>query len=257
VPPDSSTTLPEVCTVEYPDRTWTNCDAVTKTGDNDGVPYTYTSYENCTVTDGAPKTVCREPVVTNKWYGCVGSRNDPMDENIGTPSSPYPGLMNAGCNDEVVTLTDNESKLKAKINGLVAAGSTYIPTGLLWGWNMVDSNAPFDEAKPPAAIKAMGGTKAIVLMTDGDNTLSADYPWHWGRDGGVADTKVEALCENIKNDDIVVYTISFMVTKPATVDMLEKCASGPANAFSADNASQLAKAFDHISDSLLAMRFSR
>ncbi len=257
VPADSSVSQPQVCSIQYPNRQWTNCTEVQKTGYNDGLPYSYTSYENCTVVDGPAEYVCQIPVVTNKWNGCVGSRNTPLDEEIGTVSSRYAGLMNIGCNDEILTLTDNESKLKSKITGLVASGNTYVPTGLLWGWNMVDGNKPLDEAKSAAEIKAKGGTKAIVLMTDGDNTISATYPKHEGNDGDVADDKVEALCKNIKQDDIVIYTISFMVTDADSINLLENCASDKTKAFSADDAAQLAQAFGEISESLMATRLSK
>jgi Flp pilus assembly protein TadG len=259
VPPDSSITLPQECSIQYPHRQWTNCTEVQKTGYDDGVPYTYTSYENCTVIDGPAENVCHTPVNTSKWNGCVGSRSSSLDEEIGTISSRYPGLMNTdvGCNDEIQTLTDNESKLKSKISGLVASGDTYVPAGLLWGWNMVDGNDPLDEAKSAAEIKAKNGTKAIVLMTDGDNTISATYPKHEGSDGSVADQKVETLCKNVKNDDIVIYTISFMVTDSDTIKMLEKCASDKGKAFSADDAAQLAQAFGDISESLMATRLSK
>jgi Flp pilus assembly protein TadG len=257
VPPDSSVTQPEVCSIQYPHRQWTNCTEVQKTGYNDGVPYTYTSYENCTVIDGPAENVCYKPVVTSKWNGCVGSRDNPLDEEIGKLSNRYTGLMNIGCNDEILTLTDNESKLKSKISGLVANGNTYVPAGLLWGWNMVDGSDPLDEAKSAAEIKAKNGTKAIVLMTDGDNTLSATYPKHEGYDGAVADAKAAELCKNIKQDGIVVFTISFMVTDPDTITLLENCASDKGKAFSADDATQLTKAFGDISDSLMAMRLSK
>jgi von Willebrand factor type A domain len=257
VPPDTSVTQPQVCSIQYPHRQWNNCTEVPRTGYNDGVPYTYTSYENCTVVDGPAENVCYIPVNTSKWNGCVGSRDYPLDEQIGTLSQRYPGLMNIGCNDEILTMSDNETKLKSKINGLVASGNTYVPTGLLWGWNMVDGDDPLDEAKSAAEIKSKGGTKAIVLMTDGDNTISATYPKHEGSDGDAADAKVAELCKNIKKDDIVIYTISFMVTDGDTVKMLEKCASDPSKSFSADDASQLAKAFGDISDSLMAMRLSK
>jgi Flp pilus assembly protein TadG len=257
VPPDKTVTLPQECSMQFPHRQWTNCTAVQKTGYSDGVPYTYTSYENCTVIDGPEEMVCHTPVHVTKWNGCVGSRNNPLDERIGVLSSPYPGVPNVTCNDEMQTLTDNESKLKSKVSGLVASGETYVPAGLLWGWNMVDGDAPLAEAKSAAEIKAKNGTKAIVLMTDGDNTLSASYPAHYNRDGNVADTKVGELCKNIKKDDVVIYTISFMVTDPDSIAMLENCASDKTKAFSADNSAQLSAAFEEVGESLMAMHLSK
>jgi Flp pilus assembly protein TadG len=257
VPNDTSVTLPEQCSIQYPQRQWTNCTEVQKTGVNDGIPYTYTAYENCTVIDGPAQNVCYTPVNESKWHGCVGSRSGGLDEEIGNLSTPYPGIMGITCNDEITRLTDDGSKLKAKINGIVASQETYMPSGLLWGWNMVDGDEPLSEAQSAAAIKAKGGTKAIVLMTDGDNTKSANYPYHGGSDGDLADAKVKELCKNIKNDDIVIYTISFMVTDSNTTKMLEKCATDGSKAFTAESAAQLAKVFDDIGNSMLAMRLTK
>jgi Flp pilus assembly protein TadG len=255
VPDDSSKTV-EQCTNTYPDATSSNCRQETYSGVSDGVPYSGT-HTVCDWDYGAPKSVCTDVEETKKWYGCVGSRNNPLDENIGTSSSPYPGLQNAWCGAEIVTLTDDKAKLKSTISAMTANGNTYVPAGLLWGWNMLSSDEPLDQAKTASAINAMGGKKAIVLMTDGDNTLSADYPWHWGTDGDKADKKVKDLCKNIKDDEIVVYTVSFMVTDAPTIDMLEKCASDSSKAFTADNAAQLAQAFNEIGASMLSVRLSK
>jgi Flp pilus assembly protein TadG len=255
VPADTSKTVNQ-CYDTYPDATSSNCHPETYTAYNDGVPYSATTTV-CDWNYGAPKSVCNDVVQTEKWYGCVGSRNNPLDEDIGTASSPYPGLQNAYCSAEIEPLTKDKSALKSKISGLTANGNTYIPAGLLWGWNMVDENAPLEEAKSAAEVKDMGGTKAIVLMTDGDNTLSADYPWHWGTDGNAADKKVKEICKNIKKDNIVIYTVSFMVIDADTVKLLEHCASDSSKAFSADNATQLSQAFSDISAAMLALRLTK
>ncbi len=255
VPPDTTKTENQ-CWNTYPSAVSSNCRIESYIADVDGVP-TPTTTNVCDWDYGAPEPVCKDVDVTAKWFGCVGSRNDPLDENIGTPSSPYPGLQNTDCNAEIATLTNDETKLKNTISNLVGSGNTYIPAGLLWGWNLVDNNAPLTGAKSAAEIKDMGGTKAIVLMTDGDNTRSADYPYHWGTDGDKADIKVAEICKNIKKDDIVIYTVSFMVKDADTVNMLEKCASDTGKALTADNAMQLSKAFEDIAASMLALRLTK
>jgi Flp pilus assembly protein TadG len=196
----------------------------------------------------------------HKWYGCVGSRPEPLDEKVDTLSTRYPGLMDTSCVAELVDLTDSHSTLKSTIDGMVTTGETYIPIGLLWGWNMLDSDKPLDAAKTKGAIKKMGGTKALVLMTDGANTLASYAPYHWGdnpADGPRGDAKVEVLCENIKKEGIVIYTVSFMVVEESAKDRLRNCASNPSMAYDAESAESLAKAFDSIGSSLAALRISK
>jgi Flp pilus assembly protein TadG len=246
------------CWDTYPDATKSNCrqepDIV------DGVNMG-TTHEACDWNYGTSVKQCGNNTATYKWYGCVGSRTDPMDESIGTVSSPYKGLVNVGCTSEIVELTDNQSKLDGTIDGLVATGETYIPAGLLWGWHILDSAEPISSAKSAATIKDMGGSKSIVLMTDGQNTLAPYSPYHWGgagaSDWAKGDAKMATLCDNIKKDSITIYTVAFMVTDPASKGLMASCASDPSKAFSADNAAELAEAFKDVGQSLTAMRLSK
>jgi Flp pilus assembly protein TadG len=196
----------------------------------------------------------------HKWYGCVGSRTEPLDAEIGALTTRYPGLMDTSCVSELVDLTDDKAKLKSTIDGMVTVGETYIPAGLLWGWNMLHNNKPLETAKPAAAIKVMGGTKALILMTDGGNTLANYAPYHWGdnpADAPRGNEKMETLCENIKKDGIVVFTVSFMVTEPDAEARMQACASDPSKAYDADSSVSLSKAFDSIGSTLAALRLSR
>ncbi len=254
---DTSTTS-HTCWDTYPSAKKYNCrqepDIV------DGVNMGST-HEACDWNYGAAVKQCGNVTNTTTWYGCVGSRADPMDESIVTVSSQYKGLSNTGCTSELLELTDSETTLKSKIDGLVATGETYIPAGLLWGWHMLDSQEPLSSAKSAAAIQSMGGTKAIVLMTDGQNTLAPYSPYHWGgagvSDWAKGDAKMATLCGNIKSDDITVYTVAFMVTDPASKSLMASCASDPSKAFTADNAAELAEAFKDVGASLTAMRISK
>ena len=257
VPPDSSTTTPS-CWDTYPDATKSNCRMETSTYYNDGVPTT-TSYEVCDWNYGTPVQQCGNYTSTTTWQGCVGSRSVTEDETIGSPGSKYPGVMNVNCPIEIMPLSSSKSGVNAKIDEMVGTGNTYIPSGLLWGWHLLDPNQPFVGAKSAGWMKAHGGTKAIVLMTDGDNTLQPSYPYHSpnGGDAALANSKVTALCNNIKGEDITVYTVSLMVTNPVSKAMLVNCASDGQKAFEADDPAALGQAFRKITESLLALRFTK
>jgi Flp pilus assembly protein TadG len=252
--PNDSASSSHSCWNTYPNATKSNCQQLPSYAD--GVP-TGGTYEHCDWDYGDPVQQCGNTTSESKWHGCVGSRPDPLDAAIGNLSTKYPGLMDTWCNAEIEELTHDKSDLHGKINSLSGSGNTYIPAGLLWGWNMVDSNEPLKKAKTKSQLAAMGGTKAIVLMTDGENTLSASYPQHWGNNRAAADAKTTELCNNIKGDDIVVYTVSFMVTDTGAQNMLKNCASDPGKAFTADDANQLKQAFKEIGSSLMALRISK
>ncbi len=190
------------------------------------------------------------------WAGCVGSRPDPYDLNNASAGGNYPALDGVPCNTEVLPLTSNLSTVKTKIGAMVSTGATYIPTGLLWGWHVIDSSAPFTEASTTAQMTALNGRKAIVLMTDGENTISPTYPAHDGADTGKSNTSLKSICDNVKNDGVEIFTVSFMVPTTAIKNILEDCATTPQKYFDADNAAELNAAFNDIAQSLSAIRLT-
>jgi Mg-chelatase subunit ChlD len=246
------------CWDTYPDATKYNCRQEPDIADGVNLG---TTHEACEWNYGTKVEQCGNVTNDYKWYGCVGSRPEPLDEQLGGLSSRYKGLVNQGCTSELVELTDNKTKLNDTIDALVATGETYIPAGLLWGWNMVDSEEPLTSAKSAAEIKAMGGSKAIVLMTDGQNTLAPYSPNHWGGAGAAdwarGDAKMSTLCDNIKKDGVIIFTVAFMVTDPAAKSLMGQCASDATKAYDADSAAALADAFKEVGQSLTAMRISK
>jgi Flp pilus assembly protein TadG len=252
--PAETTTTTNYCSDTYPNATSSNCRPMTGTGYNDGIPYTYT-YQQCDWNYGAPVNVCGSYTAVNKWNGCVGSRSAPLDRSIGTFSANYTGILNETCPAELVPLTNSASKVISAINSMVTTGNTYIPSGLVWGWNMLESNEPIEGAYTQAKVTSIGGAKSIVLMTDGANTLAPTYPYHVEELTGVNANAITAeLCENIKADNIQIYTVAFEVTDPGTKAMLNTCASSPEMAFVADNAAALMASFDEIAEGLSDIR---
>ena len=70
---------------------------------------------------------------------------------------------------KITPLTDTRSTVTTAIDALAANGNTVIPAGLLWGWRVLSSTAPFTEG---AAYSDEKWVKAVVLLTDGENDVS-------------------------------------------------------------------------------------
>ncbi len=242
------------CWDTYPNVTYSNCHMVTVNGNNDGVPVTY-QQNVCDTNYGAAVKQCG--MIDHKWNGVVGSRNNGLDTKIVGSGAKYPGLVDAWGPQAITEMTDSQSILNTSISKLTANSATYIPSGLLWGWELISSVDAFGGVKTTAEMAALKGTKTLVLMTDGDNTVSADYPYHWGNNAAAADQKTKELCANIKADGISVYTVAFKVEKASSKKMLLDCASSPSQAFDAQNNAALLTAFGDIASQLTQLRLTK
>lgn len=256
VPLDASTPK-QSCGYQSPVTSKTNCRMVTYTAYNDGTPYTY-QVEECDYTYGPEEYVCTDYVEEVKWYGCAGSRAYPLDTQDDTYSTPVPGVMNVSCGAEVTTLDNDKDALKAKIDGLIAVGETYVPGGIMWGWTLLSKTAPFADAYDyNETVDGNKVRKIMVVMTDGTNTLSPTYPEHWGTDTVQSNTLTSELCANVKAKDITIYSVAFEVTDVTTQDLLRNCASSPANFFNATGADELADAFKSIASNFTPLVLSQ
>ncbi len=197
-------------------------------------------------------------VPPGKWNGCVGSRGGGLDTRIDTLDVHYPGLGAITCIDELVPLSANRTIVKKAIADMSTNDRTYIPGGILWGWNVLDSNEPIGEAMTASELELVGGTKVMVIMTDGMNTAVPDYPFHVNQDSApLADSKTAELCKNVKASGIKVYTIAFKISAPKLIKMLSDCASEPAMAFDATDSTALFSAFGQITRKLASAHMSK
>ena len=191
------------------------------------------------------------------WAGCVGSRPSPLDESTDATGGTYPPLAGVACQAGIMPLTTNSFAITAGIDSMVAANSTYVPAGLLWGWNTLDSVAPFTEGLTKAQMKAVNGRKSLVLMTDGWNTASPNYPDHAGTDTALSDAKLATICGQVKNDGIELFTVAFQVPSPSMKALLVDCASNPDHAFDAANGAALHDAFTKIGQMMASVRLTK
>lgn len=286
VPADYSTTStpsPRVCTqVPVTSTTCTGGVRGTCTRYRDGVPEQYacwTTAQTCTTTPVNPPRTTESctgggnPVTTNyRWYGCVYSRNSgSLRLNDSQPTVAYKGFLGTSqtCLNPILTLTDQKTTVLSSINGLVVnVGSyrpeTHIPSGLIWGVNVLSPTAPFTEGR---AYSEGNRTprKIMVLMTDGENTLryNAADGRHLTLSGNATtaatqkaatNKDVADICVYAKSQGIEIYTVALSVTSETARSMLRTCASGDDHAFDATDSASLEASFAGIAASINAVR---
>ena len=249
---------PGECYMHQP-TTCTKYETQFRTSTNDGVS-SETSHEQCvsSVNDGPEVQYC-PPAWTEeiKWNGCIGSRDGVYNQTESYKGKRIPGIMNAGCGEEVLPLTNDMNEVKAKINSLTASKNTYIPVGLINGWRMLDADKPFDNLSN----KEEKRKRALILMTDGANTISLEDPYltgaHSGSDADEANKLTATLCNNIKAEGIDIWSVAYNFDDATAKNMLQVCASSSGQFFDASNQADLIKAFEQISKSLFSVRLSR
>jgi Flp pilus assembly protein TadG len=217
-----------------------------------------------------------------EWKGCVSSRAYPDNIVDAYGGKKFPGILDTTCTSELLPLTSSRSALNSKIDGLTPAGDTYVPDGIMWGTRTLTNAAPFIEGKV-ADPNGAPLRKALVIMTDGQNSLQPTEDWrspsmsannkvhegNWQESpagsgnwvlmpAALADTYTIEACNAAKAEGIDVYTISFGSAVPNSVkDLLRACASKPTFFTHAADSAGLSQAFNMIADDLLAVRLTQ
>jgi Flp pilus assembly protein TadG len=228
-------------------------------------------YQNDYLSDGTTSSNWRVRQGRTSKYG--NSKKGSMTTSFGP---------NRGCGtSRLMRLTTNYSSLRSAINDLEAAGNTNIPMGLMWGWNTLLSHAPFSDGVPYGTPKHK---KIIVLMTDGENTISQrDTPndgtyaatgYIWQRrvlksngtplEQGASnkertaalDSRLSKLCDNIKAKDIEIYTIRVEVDSGDS-ELLKNCASGRDYYYDVKSSSTLTAVFQSIAGQIAALHLAK
>jgi hypothetical protein len=172
----------------------------------------------------------------------------------------------------VMALTNNYPALKAKVNSLVAQGSTNIMEGAAWGWKTLSPTLPFDEG---VAYGRTGTRKIMVLLTDGTNNLGrlsnplgssyGSYGYlvdgRLGMTSGSASQVTDAMnartltvCTNAKALGVEIYTIKLEEPNVVTGNLLRDCATDPDHYFDVPNRALLDDAFAKIKDKIELIR---
>ncbi|HEY0102879.1 MAG TPA: pilus assembly protein TadG-related protein [Brevundimonas sp.] len=273
VPADYDTTSARVCTTRTTRNQCTRGTPKTCNRKVDGVSENYDcTPQTCKVVDVAPYETCSGGGTTRyRWYGCVGSRTEGIFRlNDQRPDKRYPGLLSTSqnCLTPITPLTSQKSVVTSAIQNLVInVGSyrplTYIPTGVIWGVNMLSPSLPLAEGSAYHS-ENRNPRKIMVLMTDGENTLRFDasngrHSTPSGGNAGVTqlratNTDTAAICDYAKEQNIEIFTVAFAVSSSTARDLLEGCASGSDHYFDARDANSLRSAFSSIAASINKVR---
>ncbi|MFD1701787.1 pilus assembly protein TadG-related protein [Methylopila henanensis] len=237
------------------------------------------------------------------WKGCVMARGDGLDTTDDPPiltdkkklfkayNYPYTGGGgwldqyfyqaygggNRFCPQAVTPMTNVKSKVSSAINSLTADGNTHINLGAVWGWRMLsprwrgywDGDMLLNSLPLDYGTKRM--SKAVVLMTDGENVMNSStytaYGWlSQGNIGGKTtsnaavtelNARLTSVCGKMKEQGIVIYTVAFDNPDATTKALLQGCATSTSYYFDSTSQAQLIRDFKTIGDSLSNLRVSR
>lgn len=178
--------------------------------------------------------------------------------------------------NEITSLTDQRATIDTAIDALDArsGGGTQTSVGLVWGWRTISpswqgrwhgptpNDLPRDYGQPNM-------TKAVVFMTDG----IADMGWEKTAYGFVSDgrlgttnesaaeseinTRLTAICEAIKAEGILVFSVMFAVTNPTIENIYRDCATDPGSFFNSPTGDELDAAFRQIGRRLASLRLAQ
>ena len=175
---------------------------------------------------------------------------------------------------EITALTATHGVVQSGIEAMTASGSTAIPAGLAWGWRVISPSEPFSEG---AQYDDEDYIKAIVLLTDGQNSVGGGNGNHNGSyynafgyaqsghigavNGNEAESvlndKTAELCSNIKDEGVLIYTVTFQLSDGPIKDLMRDCASSTSMYFDSPNNSELEDVFEEIAVGLSKLRISQ
>lgn len=217
---------------------------------------------------------------THQISMCVTERTGADAYTDASPSTSrvgrnYPGSSNPCLAATVQPLSSNKAQLKTTIDGYAVQGSTAGQIGMGWGWYMVSPN--FNSLWPSngaAEYNTADTLKAVIIMTDGEfNTpyCSGVIARTAGSGSGDNNEKIDcdadngdpfaqgvAMCTAMKNRGVLVYTVGFQITAGGNAaNMLQACASTPANFYLPASGGDLSEAFAAIGRDITQLRISK
>jgi Flp pilus assembly protein TadG len=188
------------------------------------------------------------PKPHSQWNGCVWDRDQNNDVKntvpvAGSPATMFRAHQASNCPVAMMPLGHDWDALHAKIDAMTPTGNTNVTIGLALGYQVLSPVAPFNAPAPAPDLD-----KAIIMLTDGENTQN-----RWSSSGSSIDARTQKVCDNIKNDNIKIYSVRVI---NGNVTLLKNCATKPSMYYDVDQAGQLSSVFTTIAQMLANLRIS-
>ncbi|MGH1402919.1 MAG: pilus assembly protein TadG-related protein [Alphaproteobacteria bacterium] len=209
------------------------------------------------------------------WLGCVLAHDYPDD----TVDHEGPWDMYRYCRDEdddpycrlnsygnvskkpnyycprtpVMPLSSSPTGLKESIDTMYAAGYTYGNYGMVWGGRVISPDFPFEEG---VSWENEYWRKAIVMMTDGVNTMEYYYSTYGPTQDhditpGDLDNRFAEVCDDLKEKGVIIYTVTFYSNvSESTKEYYRQCATSEDYYHDAPSQDDLVDVFETISREL-------
>lgn len=243
----------DVTTARFSPGTWAGCVEVRPGGHDVTDEYVSSSTAN----NGRWRAYAWPPHSTaNNWPPITSTRG---------PNKNCPAA-------QVLPMTSTRAPLDTRIDELTAQGNTHVNVGAVWGWRLISPGEPYTEG---AAYSDEEFSKAVIIMTDGENVISTGSG-QYSSYGTVSqattklgcssqsckqaelDDRLLEVCDNMKDENIIVYTVGFdLAGNDDVLDMLEECATSVGHFFDSPSNEDLALAFEAIGTALSNLRIGQ
>ncbi len=196
---------------------------------------------------------------------------------------------NVGCPHPILPLTAEKSTIKAAIDVMRPwrSGGTHGSVGMAWGWRAISpqwrgmwqgspSQLPLDYGDPQM-------DKVVIILTDGFNQAFDHYTpgpegwdytaysepafsdtsnynsygrlnWSSAQIVSMVDQSLARICENMKAEGIIVYSITFDGGSPS---LFQNCATSIGHYIDVESGDDLTAAFTQIGEELADLRISQ
>ena len=223
-----------------------------------------------------PDLVCMDIRPGRHSIGEANPTAEPFDHYSGSYSKNRDpaGYEERICPEaNVLPLSRDRADIDAALDSMKGKGCRRFDLGAAWGWRALSPSwqdhwrGP--SATPPADYGQSGVTKAMVLLTHGRNTpksCTADP-----EEVEETEKMFLALCDAMKREGILVYTIAIKVPETVVSDegdivdseselsreLFEDCASGSARAFFPGSMKEVARSLNTITGDLSVVRLTK